>query len=157
INPKGVAALEYETTHCNVTNVSAVTTANVLDIYHLVWGDLVNTNGLFSDISFITNSITVVETSPDYLVQISAPPFTDKTNQTYFTHSPRSILDYNAKLSVPPSQKIKALRFFFFGKKGRECDFYMFVFALDEPSGVWVPWRLSIGCAAAPSHVLAVF
>lgn len=157
INPQAVGALEREVKHCNVTNVSKVTTATALDIYHLVWEDLVDTNGLFSDISFIANSITMVETSPNYLVQIAVPSFTAKTNENYFTLSPRSILDYSTKLSMQQSQKIEALRFFFFGKKGRECDFYMFIFALNEQSGVWIPWRLTIGYTAAPSHKVAVF
>ncbi len=154
IDLQAVEALEREAKRYNVTNIPNVTAENVLDIYHRVWKDLVDTNGLFSEISFITNSITVIETSPNYLAEVAVPSFTAKTNENYFILSPRSILDYSAKFS---DQKIKALRFFFFSKEGKKCDFYMFVFALNEQNGIWIPWRLSVGHTAAPSHKLPFF
>jgi hypothetical protein len=157
INSKAVKALESAAKYYSVTNVSKVTPANAIDTYHLLWGNLIKTNGLFSDISFISNSITVVETSPIYLQDAAAPSFTNKTNQNFIEITPTSVLDYRAKPLVEQAQKIEALRFFFFGKTGAECNYYLFIFALNEQSGAWIPWRLTVGYAGAFKHKVAVF
>jgi len=157
INPQAIVALNRTAQHRNVANDAKITTANVLDIYHLVWPGLVNTNGLFSEISFVTNSIDVIESSPSYLAQIAPPSFADRANQACILYNPRSILDYSAKHSAQKLQKVKALRLFFMAKHETECNFYLFIFVLDEQNEVWFPYHLSIGYIGPMKHRLDVF
>jgi hypothetical protein len=122
---------------------------DLLEDYRALWSKTFETNGLFDEASFLTDSVSVLDMPISQIRDVPVPIFTAKTNQNWISYSPVQVFDYSHAASTH-SGSVRILRLFFFGKLGSEVRLYMITFLWNENTLMWLPFRLSIAAAKVP-------
>ena len=148
----------YETTNIALVrygfNVQDKMGTNVDDVYHAYWQKMFQESPLFSDVSFISNSVGLYDLPWDKIKQIPTPQFTDPTNQNWVDTSLLKVYDYPP---LPNSNTAKVLSLFFFTKNNEIPGFLKIAFVWDESHEVWIPWVFTVGIVQKPMHDLHLF
>lgn len=124
----------------------AIQATDPIDEYHQLWSKTFANGGLFDEVSFSTDSVSVLDVSMDDVSDVFFPSFTAKTNQNWMIQTPNRIFDYR-QTELKDLDRAEVFRFFFFGKKGSEINPYMLTFVWDKKQSLWLPWRMNIALA----------
>lgn len=128
---------------------------DLMEIYHSFWNKTFQSNALFAEVSIPTNAVVLINLPLNEIQHVSFPQFTDPRNQNWVSISPPNFFDYTGHLTN--SNELQALRFSFFGRRGREVNMYLLVFLWDDDHSAWLPWRLQVALTRKPSHKIIVF
>jgi hypothetical protein len=116
-----------------------------LDKHHALWNATFAEGGLFNEISFTVDSVSVFDMPMNQVGEVGFPTFTAVTNQNWISLT--RILEPN-RADLRKLDKGKVLRFFFFGRAGSHVNPYMTLFVWDKQDSVWLPWLTRIAYAS---------
>jgi len=148
----------YETTNFALMkygfNVQDKAGTNVDLVYHAYWQEMFQKSPLFTEVSFISNSVALYDLPWNQIAYIPTPEFTDPTNQNWVDTSLLKVYDYPP---LPNSNTAKVLSLFFFTKNNEIPGFLKIAFVWDKRHEVWIPWFFTVGIAQKPMHDLHLF
>ncbi|HAV65501.1 MAG TPA: hypothetical protein DCY13_24395 [Verrucomicrobiales bacterium] len=135
---------------------------SLTNVYRAIWEGAFEDSPLFSSVSFVSSSLTVLKLNRTALTgYVQFPEFTERTNQNWGAATPTLALNYDQLIEKPAEKEstILTLRFFFFGSRGDEegARPFMFVFVWDEQGALWVPWQFTHAQARPTKHTLRFF
>jgi len=134
----------------------------IVEVYQAIW-EATFKEPLFFSVSFVTNSLTLLDMPFDRVKFINLPEFTDPTNENWLEATPTLVFDYSAHLKreqekTNANQSPMVLRLFFFGHdESGHTKPYMIVFVWDEENAIWLPSQFTHLSAKTPGHDIRFF
>lgn len=150
---------EVSTALTKYSGLSANT--NSIDHYRALWVQTFHEKPLFTGVSFVSNSVTILHFNTFLIGKIPFPEFVSKQDQNWLQVTPTVAFDYSSVFEnhVSIGSPLTLLRFFFFAKcpDPEGARPFMLIFLWDHHSNRWIPWELTHASVRPTTHKLRFF
>jgi hypothetical protein len=135
-------------------NISETKISDADQAYKTYWKTTFQESPLFSEVSFVSNSVSLFNLSQIKIKEIHPPEFTDKLHQRWIENTLTKVYDYP---NIAKINEAKVLRLFFFSKDNKIPGFVQILFVLNGDDGLWLPYSFTLGIVQKPTHDLYLF